>query len=123
VKKLLNSDEAFFQKNVLGKDFFLTLRILNPAVEMNEAKVLIETLESIPRSFDVSRQFYSNGTAPIFEVVLPMTGSVEQLNNIYFYYRDFVAGKQSHKLNNTTIGEWVGRIDKACLDKRQELFS
>ncbi len=111
VKKLLNSDEAFFQENVLGKDLFLTLRIPNPAVEMNEAKVLIETLESIPRSFDVSRQFYSNGTAPIFEVVLPMTGSVDQLNNIYCYYRDFVAGKQSHKLNNTTIGERVGSFE------------
>ncbi len=111
VKKLLSSDEAFFQENVLGKDFFLTLRIPNPAVEKNEAKVLIETLESIPRSFDVSRQFYGNGTAPIFEVVLPMTASAEQLNNIYCYYRDFVAGKQSHKLNNTTIGEWVGSFE------------
>lgn len=108
VKKLLASQEEFFRKNVLGKDRFLTLRMPNPAIEKNESKLIVETLSAIPRSFDVSRQFYGSAPAPIFEVVLPMTSSASELNNIYHYYRDFVAGQQHRKLNGITVKEWLG---------------
>ena len=56
VKKLLTKYEPYFKKHVLGKEVFLTLRVPNPSVEQGEAKVLLETLESIPRSFDVARK-------------------------------------------------------------------
>ena len=49
VKKLLTKYEPYFKKHILGKDVFLTLRVPNPSVEKNEAKILLETLESIPR--------------------------------------------------------------------------
>src|SRR3989344_4843567 len=77
VKKLLTKYETFFQQKQLGKDFRLTLRIPNPAVEKNEAKIVSETLESIPRSFDVAHTL-GNGDAPIFEVILPMTRSATE---------------------------------------------
>ena len=112
VRKLLTRYEDYFRKHILGKDRFLTLRVPNPSVEKEEAKVLIETLESIPRSFDVARKFYDGeSAAPVFEVILPMTSSAKELGMVYSYYRDFVAGKERKRLNGLTIGEWIGSFD------------
>jgi len=112
VKKLLSRYPHFFKDNVLGKDYFLTLRVPNPSWERAEAKVLLETLESIPRSFDAAKLFYGSDVAPIFEVILPMTTSSVELNRIYHYYRNFVVGKQSKRFfkNDITIAEWIGEF-------------
>lgn len=110
VKKLLTQYSQFFKEHELGKDFNLTLRVPNPTVEKAEAKVLLETLESIPRSHDAAKLFYQNGTSPIFEVILPMTSSAKEINRIYHYYQDFVAGKEEAKLGDTTIGKWIGEF-------------
>jgi phosphoenolpyruvate carboxylase len=113
VKKLLTRYEPFFrEKKRLGKDVFLTLRVPNPTVERNEAKILLETLESIPRSFDAAKLFYNDDTPPIFEVILPMTASCQCLDRIYRYYRDFVVNKQEKSFNeqDITIGEWIGEF-------------
>ncbi|MBN1693801.1 phosphoenolpyruvate carboxylase [candidate division WOR-3 bacterium] len=113
VKKLLTRYEPFFrEKKRLGKDVFLTLRVPNPTVERNEAKILLETLESIPRSFDAAKLFYNDDTPPIFEVILPMTASCQCLDRIYRYYRDFVVNKEKKSFNekDITIGEWIGEF-------------
>lgn len=112
VKKLLTKYEQFFKEKVLGKDLFLTLRVPNPSIEKAEAKILLETLESITRSFDTAKLFYGQEVAPIFEVILPMTTSVESLDRIYRYYCDFVVGKQhkSFKNGDVTIAEWIGNF-------------
>ena len=109
VKKLLTRYEQFFQQRRLGTDLFLTLRVPNPRVEHAEAKVLLETLESIPRSYDAARLFYGNNApAPIFEVILPMTTDARELNRVYHYYREFVGGKERQQCFDRTVGEWVG---------------
>lgn len=110
VRKLLTKYEHFFKKIKLGENVFLTLRVPNPDVEKDEAKVLIETLESIPRSCDASRLFYEKDVPPIFEVILPMTMSHKSLNRIYYYYKDFVVGKQNKPFypGDITISEWIG---------------
>lgn len=110
VKKLLSRYESFFRENQLGKDLFLTLRVPNPEVERPEAKILLETLESIPRSFDVARLFSGNDVPPIYEVILPMTSSHVAIDNIYQYYCDFVVGQQHKRLGgrDMTIAEWIG---------------
>ncbi|WP_347403371.1 phosphoenolpyruvate carboxylase [Methanogenium sp. S4BF] len=112
VKKLLSRYESYFLQNQLGKDIFLTLRLPNPEVERAEAKILLETLESIPRSFDLAHLFYKNGTAPIFEVILPMTTSYVSIDNIYQYYCDYVIGKQHGRLGgrDVTIADWIGEF-------------
>ncbi len=112
VKKLITKYEDFFREKKLGSDLFLTLRVPNPDVERAEAKILLETLESIPRSFDAARIFYRDGTPPIFEVILPMTDSPESLDRIYRYYCDFVIGKQSKSFGagDITIAEWIGEF-------------
>ncbi len=110
VPKLLSQQSAFFRKKKLGKNVFLTLRVPNPARERSSAKGLLEILESIPRSFDVARQFYRQDLAPIFEVILPMTTNSAELNRIWNYYRDFVAGKSDRPVlpGDITFKEWIG---------------
>ena len=57
VKKLLSRYEAFFADARLGEDVRLTVRGPNPDIEENEGKVLLEILESIPRSYDAAAAF------------------------------------------------------------------
>ena len=110
IKKLLTTYSSFFSEKKLGEDLFLTLRVPNPQVEKAEAKILLETLESIPRSFDSAKLFYKEDIAPIFEVILPMTDSHTAIDNIYQYYADFVIGKQYKRLGgrDNTIADWIG---------------
>ncbi len=112
VRKLLTKYEHFFKNKRLGEDVRLTLRIPNPDVEKNEAKVLLETLESIPRSCDAASLFYGCEVPPIHEVILPMTMSAESLNRVYYYYRDFVVGKQKQPFypGDITVSEWIGEF-------------
>jgi phosphoenolpyruvate carboxylase len=112
VKKLLTKYSTYFSKNILGKDLFLTLRVPNPTVEQAEAKILLETLESIPRSFDASKIFYKADISPIFEVILPMTASSKCLNRIYRYYTDFIIGRERSPFSkgDITIAEWIGEF-------------
>lgn len=112
VKKLLTKDESFFREKRLGVDLFITLRVPNPTVEKAEAKILLETLESIPRSFDAAKLFYEDDIPPIFEIILPMTASYKSLDRIYRYYNDFVVGKQNKpfRSGDITIAEWIGEF-------------
>jgi len=112
VKKLLTKYKSFFKEKTLGTDLNLTLRGPNPSVERAEAKVLLEALESIPRSFDAAKLFYKDDKAPIFEVILPMAASSMEINNVYRYYSDIVVGKEKKILTDgkTTIGDWIGEF-------------
>ncbi|MHA1355683.1 MAG: phosphoenolpyruvate carboxylase [Candidatus Heimdallarchaeota archaeon] len=132
VKKLLTKFPDFFADNRLGKDIFLTIRVPNPKVEKAEAKVLIETLESIPRSFDAANLYFKDDIAPIFEVILPMTSSEQGLDRIYNYYHKFVVGKQFYPTieGDILISDWVGEFKPHNInviplveDKQHMLFS
>jgi phosphoenolpyruvate carboxylase len=110
VLKLLTQHPEFFRKKKLGEKVFLTLRVPNPARERGTAKVLLEILESIPRSYDMAKHFYHADIAPIFEIILPMTTNTLELNRIWNYYREFVAGKADRPVlpGDITLKEWVG---------------
>lgn len=118
VKKLLTTYDSFFREHLLGEDVFLTLRVPNPVEERAEAKILLETLESIPRSFDASSLFYGRDVAPIFEVILPMTDSAASIDHIYRYYKDFIVGRQDKvfKPGDITIGEWIGQFKPSTVN-------
>ncbi len=109
VKKLLSRYGEFFREHLLGRELFLTLRVPNPRVEVLEGKVLLETLESIPRSYDTARLFYGDDAPhPIFEVILPMTTSAQEANRVYHYYREFVRGKATQRCFDLSVWEWLG---------------
>ena len=112
IKKLLTHYRSYFTKNEIGKDVFITVRVPNPTVEKAEAKILLETLESIPRSFDTAYLFYNKNLPPIFEVILPMTSSWRCINRIENYYREFVVGREKSSFSgeDKTIGDWIGEF-------------
>ncbi len=112
VKKLLSRYGHYFKDVILGRDVRLTLRVPNPSWEKAEAKVLLETLESIPRSFDAAKLFYGEDIPPIFEVILPMVTSHVELNRVFYYYKNFVVGKQNKSIlyGDITIAEWIGEF-------------
>ena len=118
VTKLLAEHPAFFRKKVLGKNVILTLRVPNPVRERASAKTLLEILESIPRSYDAASQFYKDGTAPIFEIILPMTTNAIELNRIWNYYRFYVAGKADRPVlpGDITLGEWIGDFHPSTIN-------
>ncbi|MDO8428138.1 MAG: phosphoenolpyruvate carboxylase [Candidatus Diapherotrites archaeon] len=111
VKKLLHAYPEFFTENKLGQDVFLTLRVPNPRVEQNEAKILLETLESLPRNSDIAKAFYGKTQIPVFEVCLPMTQTAQEARHIEDYYKKFVGGKETQKLSEgTLVGDWIGEF-------------
>jgi len=110
VEKLLSKYSDYFSKHSLGKDLFITLRAPNPQVEKNMGKLLLETLESIPRNFDIANKFYKKGVAPIFELSIPMVSSSEQIIRIKEYYDKFVIGKSEKIVDNIKIKDWVGEF-------------
>lgn len=110
VKKLLSSYYEFFSDKPLGKIFRLTPRIPNPSVEKNEAKLVSEILEMIPRSFDYASVFGFD-TEPIFEVILPMASNSREVLRVYHYYRDIVAGKGNFILKDgIKVSDWLGEF-------------
>ena len=81
VQKLLTNYPDFFRTNKrLGEDCMLTLRVPNPAIELDMRKSLVEALQGIPSAWDIAKEFYNDSTeAPIQEVILPFTTSAEEL--------------------------------------------
>jgi phosphoenolpyruvate carboxylase len=111
VKKLLTYYPDFFSAHKLGQDVRITLRVPNPSVEATEAKLLPETLEIIPRSYDAAEVFYGEEVCPIFEVIVPMVTNSQELNRIFYYYKDFVAGKGDLYLRDgIRIRDWLGEF-------------
>ncbi len=107
VEKLLSRYTEFFQKNKLGKDMFLTYRVPNPSVEKEQGKILLETLHSIPRAFDVAKAI-NGDIAPIFEVILPMTTSSNEIERVRQYYEKVIIGKKSTRVADVSVKQWVG---------------
>lgn len=109
VEKLLSRYIEFFTKKPLGKDFRLTYRVPNPSVEKEQGKVLLETLHSIPRAFDVAKAAGLD-IPPIFEVILPMTTSHLELQRVKNYYEQVIIGQKETRLGSERISvrEWVG---------------
>jgi phosphoenolpyruvate carboxylase len=111
VSELLAKDQDFFRRHPLGKDVFLTFRIPNPEIEKTEAKLVPEILASIPRCYDTTQAVYEKAIPPVFEVILPMTTSAEQLNRIYYYYRDFIIQKKDTVIfrgDSISLSQWLG---------------
>ncbi|MFC1800954.1 phosphoenolpyruvate carboxylase [Nanoarchaeota archaeon] len=112
IEKLLTRYSSFFQKNILGQNKFLTLRVPNPDVEKTQGKILLESLNSIPRNFDLAKLFYQKEIAPIFEVVVPMCSSEKNLIRISQYYQKHIFGQQNCLTINgdISLSQWLGEF-------------
>ena len=113
VQKLLSTHPEFFaNEKKLGRDAVITLRVPNPAIEVEMRKLLVEALQGIPTSYDVASEFYQGDLEPpIQEVILPFTTTADEIARIADYYQQFVAGQESRHLpDGATVGEWIGEF-------------
>jgi len=110
VRKLLTHFPEFFKENILGRDVFITYRVPNPEVERAERKGVIEALETIPRAYDIAKEFYGKVEAPpIFEVILPLTKSARDLIRLFNSYAKAIIGRGDVELEEGyTVKDWVG---------------
>jgi phosphoenolpyruvate carboxylase len=120
VKKLLSRYEDHFAERRLGENFRLTIRGPNPDVETSEAKILLEILESIPRSYDAAEVYAEERdvpmVTPIYEVIVPMVTDADQINAVQEYYESFVAGKGDEVVwGDRTVEEWVGSFQPSSI--------
>jgi phosphoenolpyruvate carboxylase len=118
VRKLLSKYPTYFKRHVIGLDVFLTYRLPNPRLEKAERKVLMETLDNIPMSYDVSSEFYGKSAhAPIFEAIMPFTQSADDLIATFNYYKEAVAGRESIKIKGElTVKEWLGEVNPKSIN-------
>lgn len=79
IDRLFSDYYDYFKQNQLGKDKFLTFRI--PNIWEEKGYNLLQAMTVILSSEDFARdlKFYPN---PLFEIILPMTESAEQLIHI-----------------------------------------
>lgn len=94
LERLLAEKYDFFKKNPLGKEKFLTFRLPNPKVETEFR--LGRALMGIMSSAGVTKSLGLH-SPPLFEVMLPMTESAEEMINIQEAFREIASLK--HPLN------------------------
>jgi phosphoenolpyruvate carboxylase len=117
VRKLLAHYGDYFREHRLGVDLFLTYRIPNPRIERVERKIIVETLQNIPVTYDVASTFYQDRVAPIFEVILPFTTEGQELVWLYNYYRKAVAAAGELVLDGSTrVKDWVGSFEPPAIE-------
>ncbi len=113
IQKLLSNYSDFFrEERRLGHDTVITLRVPNPAIEVEMRKLMVEALQGIPTAFDVAREFYGGDLEPpIQEIILPFTSSANELSRIVAYYENFIVGQESRALlGDVSVGDWIGEF-------------
>ena len=109
VRKLLSNHWDYFSQKIIGRDLFLTYRIPNPTIETVEKKVVVETLQNIPVTYDVASSVYKQDITPIFEVILPFTTSGNELIWLFNYYRKAIVANEDILLDDTAKAkDWIG---------------
>jgi phosphoenolpyruvate carboxylase len=109
VRKLLSNHWGFFSKHIIGQDINLTYRIPNPTIEPVEKKVVVETLQNIPVTYDVASSVYKKDISPIFEVILPFTTSGKEPIWLFNYYKQSIAANEELLLDaQTKARNWIG---------------
>ncbi|MFH0936838.1 MAG: phosphoenolpyruvate carboxylase [Candidatus Daviesbacteria bacterium] len=84
--RLFRVHEEYFRQNSIGKDKFLTYRLPNPKVEKYRVR---RALTGISSAAEMAEE-YGFHSPPVFEVILPMTESAEEIMNISTAYDKFM---------------------------------
>ncbi|MBI3379614.1 phosphoenolpyruvate carboxylase [Candidatus Gottesmanbacteria bacterium] len=104
VDRLLHRYFAYFKKNNLGRDKFLTFRIPNPRVErqyrLARAFMVMITSSQLSKSLGFEKP-------PIFETILPLTETAEEILEIQKAFKDLIG--LEHKL--LKMGDSIQHIE------------
>jgi len=115
IEKLFRNHFDFFKKNKLGKDIFLTFRI--PNIWREPEHRILKAFISILTSNSFSKDIGMN-TPTIFEVILPMTDSHDQLMHIKKIFKETAEfehkffGKEIMTLKNIEVIPLIEGVDK-----------
>ncbi len=90
IEKLLSEYHSYFKKNSLGKDKFLTFRLPNPKVETEFR--LGRAFMGILGAAGLAKKIGFHGP-PLFEVILPMTESAEEMIAIQEAFQEIASLK------------------------------
>lgn len=90
IEKLLTEYYAFFKKNQIGKDRFLTFRI--PNIWQEKGRSLARAFMNILTSEEFARDL-SLHTPPLFEVILPMAEDPKKIIQLHRMFRDLAQAK------------------------------
>lgn len=93
VERFLTEFHDYFRRHRLGRDKFLTFRI--PNIWQEKGYSLARAFMAILTAADMARDLHL-GTRPLFEVILPMTKSAQQLLHIQKTFTKLAHAK--HKL-------------------------
>lgn len=101
VEHLLSEHYDFFKKFPLGKEKFLTFRLPNPKVEtefrLSRAFMVILGASALSKKIGLH-------SPALFEVILPMTESAEEMISVQEAFRELTFLKHPlHKMDNGTI--------------------
>lgn len=106
VEKLLGKYPDFFNKHPLGKEVFLTFRVPNPRVEsgyrLGRAFMVILSSQALALNTGLS-------ALPLFEVILPMTESAEEMLAVQKNFQQ-IAKAASHSFGASTLGKQILEI-------------
>jgi len=93
MERLIGTYTDYFSKNQIGKDKFLTFRLPNPKVEtefrIGRAFLCLLNASTMTKQFKLH-------TPPLFEVILPMTESAQEMLDIQEAFQEI--GGLKHKL-------------------------
>jgi len=100
IDKLFTLHHEYFKENVIGKDIFLTFRI--PNIWCEKGYSLLRALSVVLTAEDFANDigFYS---PPLFEVILPMTESAEQMMHVKESFRKFAIFKSDVMNHDTAV--------------------
>ncbi|NPV58581.1 MAG: phosphoenolpyruvate carboxylase [Actinobacteria bacterium] len=87
IERVFEEDLAYFRKKALGRDIFLTYRLPNIWVEKGSYRIL-RAFANILAAHDIAKDIGLH-CPPVFEIILPMTTSADQLVYLQGVYSDF----------------------------------
>lgn len=87
IERIFEENLPYFRKKALGRDIFLTYRLPNIWVEKGSYRIL-RAFANILTAYDIAKDLGLH-CPPVFEIILPMTTSAEQLVYLQTTFSDF----------------------------------
>lgn len=87
IERVFEESLAFFKKKALGRDIFLTYRLPNIWVEKGSYRIL-RAFANILTAYDIAKDIGLH-CPPVFEIILPMATSAEQLIYLQTSFAEF----------------------------------
>jgi phosphoenolpyruvate carboxylase len=118
VERLLTEHHQYFKKHHLGRDQFLTFRI--PNIWQEKGYSLARAFMAILTAADMAKDM-AVGEKPLFEVILPMTSSAQQMLHIQTTFTKLAKVKHRLFTDNTSSFNYIEIIP--LVEEVQQMFS